>query len=159
MESKKAVQILREVSCVQICKIFVGLCRTGNVVNKSKQDTVCLVCVNVMHKVYGVAERKCQWGDRAFVDEAGCRGEETVQLARGFGPDVSLWLSTTFSLKRLLPLPQRHASSDDDHSELSDDSDYSPSEKRKYREYSPQYPPPPVSLYSPKSLFIMFCVK
>ncbi|XP_029373415.1 zinc finger CCCH domain-containing protein 4 isoform X1 [Echeneis naucrates] len=37
---------------------------------------------------------------------------------------------------------KRHASSDDDHSDYSDDSDYSPSEKRKYREYSPQYPPP-----------------
>lgn len=34
---------------------------------------------------------------------------------------------------------QRHASSDDDFSDYSDDSDYSPSEKRKYREYSPQY--------------------
>lgn len=36
---------------------------------------------------------------------------------------------------------QRHASSDDDHSDFSEDSDYSPSEKRKYREYSPQYAP------------------
>ncbi len=36
---------------------------------------------------------------------------------------------------------QRHASSSDDHSDYSDESDYSPSEKRKYREYSPQYPP------------------
>uniref|UniRef100_A0A3Q3DHM2 Zinc finger CCCH-type containing 4 n=1 Tax=Hippocampus comes TaxID=109280 RepID=A0A3Q3DHM2_HIPCM len=36
---------------------------------------------------------------------------------------------------------KRHASSDDDFSDFSDDSDYSPSEKRKYREFSPQYPP------------------
>ncbi|XP_024910649.1 zinc finger CCCH domain-containing protein 4 isoform X3 [Cynoglossus semilaevis] len=36
---------------------------------------------------------------------------------------------------------KRHASSDDDHSDFSEDSDYSPSEKRKYREYSPQYAP------------------
>ncbi|RXM98824.1 Zinc finger CCCH domain-containing protein 4 [Acipenser ruthenus] len=37
----------------------------------------------------------------------------------------------------------RHASSSDEHSEFSDESDYSPGEKglRKYREYSPQYPP------------------
>ncbi|XP_034460943.1 zinc finger CCCH domain-containing protein 4 isoform X1 [Hippoglossus hippoglossus] len=43
---------------------------------------------------------------------------------------------------------KRHASSDDDHSDLSEDSDYSPSEKRKYREYSPQYPPPTHGGYS-----------
>lgn len=36
---------------------------------------------------------------------------------------------------------QRHASSDDDHSDYSDDSDYSPSEKRKYRDYGDQYGP------------------
>ncbi|XP_053279458.1 zinc finger CCCH domain-containing protein 4 isoform X3 [Pleuronectes platessa] len=43
---------------------------------------------------------------------------------------------------------KRHASSDDDHSDFSEDSDYSPSEKRKYREYSPQYPPPTHGGYS-----------
>uniref|UniRef100_A0AAY5KLU9 C3H1-type domain-containing protein n=1 Tax=Esox lucius TaxID=8010 RepID=A0AAY5KLU9_ESOLU len=36
---------------------------------------------------------------------------------------------------------QRHASSSDDHTDFSDDSDYSPAEKRKYRDYSPTYPP------------------
>ncbi|XP_072315941.1 zinc finger CCCH domain-containing protein 4 [Eucyclogobius newberryi] len=34
---------------------------------------------------------------------------------------------------------KRHTSSNDEHSDLSEDSDYSPSEKRKYREYSPPY--------------------
>ena len=34
---------------------------------------------------------------------------------------------------------QRHASSSDDRSDYSEDSDYSTNEKRKYREYSPQY--------------------
>ncbi|XP_069063684.1 zinc finger CCCH domain-containing protein 4 [Pleurodeles waltl] len=45
---------------------------------------------------------------------------------------------------------KRHASSSEDYSDYSDDSDFSPSEKvrRKYREYSPSYPPPH-SQYSP----------
>lgn len=34
---------------------------------------------------------------------------------------------------------KRHASSDDENSDYSEDSDYSPSDKRKYRDYSPQY--------------------
>ncbi|XP_069500637.1 zinc finger CCCH domain-containing protein 4 isoform X2 [Ambystoma mexicanum] len=39
---------------------------------------------------------------------------------------------------------KRHASSSEEFSDYSDDSDFSPSEKvrRKYREYSPSYPPP-----------------
>ncbi|XP_073497540.1 zinc finger CCCH domain-containing protein 4 isoform X2 [Phyllobates terribilis] len=39
---------------------------------------------------------------------------------------------------------KRHASSSEEYSDYSDDSDFSPSEKihRKYREYSPSYPPP-----------------
>lgn len=53
-----------------------------------------------------------------------------------------VFLYQLFSEYICFALPQRHASSDDDHSDFSDDSDYSPSEKRKYREYSPQYPPP-----------------
>ncbi|RXM30736.1 Zinc finger CCCH domain-containing protein 4 [Acipenser ruthenus] len=45
--------------------------------------------------------------------------------------------------KRRKSKHKRHASSSDEHSEFSDESDYSPGEKglRKYREYSPQYPP------------------
>ncbi|KAL0972970.1 hypothetical protein UPYG_G00197150 [Umbra pygmaea] len=43
--------------------------------------------------------------------------------------------------KRRKSKHKRHASSSDDHSDFSDDSDYSPSEKRKYRDYSPTYPP------------------
>ncbi|XP_055081973.1 zinc finger CCCH domain-containing protein 4 [Periophthalmus magnuspinnatus] len=34
---------------------------------------------------------------------------------------------------------KRHTSSNDEHSDFSEDSDYSPSEKRKYRDYSPPY--------------------
>lgn len=47
---------------------------------------------------------------------------------------------------------QRHASSDDDHSDFSDDSDYSPSEKRKYRDYGDQYGPSvsQTSIYPPQ---------
>lgn len=59
----------------------------------------------------------------------------------------NVYLAVSFEICQFLkfsfpPTLQRHASSDDDHSDFSDDSDYSPSEKRKYREYSPHYPPP-----------------
>uniref|UniRef100_A0A3P9AAA3 C3H1-type domain-containing protein n=1 Tax=Esox lucius TaxID=8010 RepID=A0A3P9AAA3_ESOLU len=43
--------------------------------------------------------------------------------------------------KRRKSKHKRHASSSDDHTDFSDDSDYSPAEKRKYRDYSPTYPP------------------